>query len=233
MTSPTRSKAINDASVHCREASRTVSDTDPPIAGMKRASLNAGRQRRRLGCVGLERCEAWPLAEYVLLALDELKKVGVYFAGVDDRNSVGASGIHFQDRVRNDFWHSLAGRRYRHDLVVFTVDHEQRDVALGYVVGVVNLPAVGRVVLSPGASQQTLKPKQVTHALGGSGTRSVRAEERLGQALEERRAIVCHSGADTVNHRNGRAVRVGVALRHVGNNRVLKDHLGEPRSAVS
>src|ERR1700729_787445 len=228
MTSPTRSKAINDASVHCREASRTVSDTDPPIAGMKRASLNAGRQRRRLGCVGLERCESWPLAEYVLLALDELKKVGVYFAGIDDRNSVGASRIHFQDRVRNDCWHSLAGRRYRHDLVVFTVDDEQRDVALSYVVGVVNLPAVGRVVLSPGASQQTLEPKQVTHPLGGGRALSVGTEEGFGQTLVKARTILRHSGADAVNHRNGRTLGIGFALRHVWNNRVLKDHFGEP-----
>src|ERR1700722_19924476 len=148
---------------------------------------------------------------------DELEQVGVYFVGIHNRDAVGAAGIDLQDRVRNDLWHSLASRSDGNDLVVFTVDDEQRNVALGYVVGVVNLPAVCRVVLSPGASQQTLEPKQVTHPLGGSRALSVGTEEGLGQALEECRAIVCHSGANAVNHRNGRTLGIGLALRHVRN----------------
>src|ERR1700744_2543540 len=160
--------------------------------------------------------------------LDELKQVGVHFVGIHNRDAVGATGKDLQDSVRNDLWHSLAGRFDGNDLVVFTVDDEQRNVALGYVVGVVNLPAVGRVVLSPGASQQTLEPEQVTHPLGRSRALSIGTEEGFGQTLVKGRTILCHSGADAVNHRNGRTLGIGFALRHVWNNRVLKAHLGEP-----
>src|ERR1700743_1087810 len=125
---------------------------------------------------------------------DELEQVGVHFVGIHNRDAVGAAGIDLQYRVRNDLWHSLAGRFDGNDLVVFTVDDEQRNVALGYVLGVVNLPAVCRVVLSPGASQQTLEPEQVTHPLRGSRALSVGTEKGFGQTLEKGRPILCHSG---------------------------------------
>jgi hypothetical protein len=70
-----------------------------PAAGMGGALV----LRQIAGSTGCGQSESFQAARGVrLLALDELKEVCVYFAGIDDRNSVGASGIHFQDRVRND-----------------------------------------------------------------------------------------------------------------------------------
>src|ERR1700722_12821224 len=58
------------------------------------------------------------------LVFDESEKVGVDPLRIDDCNTVSATLVDFQDRVRNDRWYAAASRTDRHDLIVFAVYDE-------------------------------------------------------------------------------------------------------------
>jgi hypothetical protein len=58
------------------------------------------------------------------LTFDESEKVGVDPLRIDDCDTVSATLVDFQDRVRNDRWYAAASRTDRHDLIVFAVYDE-------------------------------------------------------------------------------------------------------------
>jgi hypothetical protein len=58
------------------------------------------------------------------LTFDESEKVGIDPFRIDDCNTVSATLVDFQDRVRNDRWYAAASRTDRHDLIVFAVYDE-------------------------------------------------------------------------------------------------------------
>jgi hypothetical protein len=58
------------------------------------------------------------------LTFDESEKVGVDPLRIDDCDTVSATLVDFQDRVRNDRWYAAASRTDRHYLIVFAVYDE-------------------------------------------------------------------------------------------------------------
>src|ERR1700722_18254918 len=64
------------------------------------------------------------LRSFFHLTFDESEKVGVDPLRIDDCDTVSATLVDFQDRVRNDSWYAAASRTDRHDLIVFAVYDE-------------------------------------------------------------------------------------------------------------
>ena len=128
----------------------------------------------------------------------------------------------------------MRGGRDRHDLIVVAVDDQRRPVDPLQVLGVVDLGEFADAVVLPlDAALQADPPEVFAQALVARHAVAIEAVERHGQVVEELRAVLGGAVADAVEHRQRRAVRIGVGLQHQRRHRADQHDLRDAGRAVA
>src|ERR1035441_2522093 len=130
-------------------------------------------------------------------------------------DAVRGPGINLQRGVLDEFGRGVSRGANRHDLVVVAMDDQSWHVELLEVLREVRLgKRLDAVELILETALHGPKPEGVPDALADFSARSVGAEERRGEILEELRSVGGDAGADVIKLLERQAAGIGVRLEH-------------------
>src|ERR1022692_2824057 len=165
---------------------------------------------------------------------EECQQVGVELVFVRFGDAMRGTGINLQRGVLDEFGRGVSRGADRHDLVVVAVDNQGWHVELLEVLREVRLgkrPDAVELVLE--TALHGPKPECVPNALADLRARSVGAEERRGEILEELRAVGGDAGADGIKLLERQAGRIGMHLEDQWRHRAHQYNPGDAFGAVA